>query len=201
MKLTPAQQRAKDAIRRAREAQKIARSAFDTEMEIAWRERSAQVNQAVLTSVQEAVRLGIPVRQIGDAYGSKDYNTVRRIIDTVNQMHQKVVETSITVLWLGDNRDRFIIDLRNFNDWTDATNTEPVTGSVVYVRDLTDLMGTWFPEEHTDVSRAVERELWVDSPLRAEVAKHVDLDSLESVDDTDDEDSELPGMWERADFA
>lgn len=187
MKLTPAQQHAKDRLRRAREAQKTARSAFEAEMEIAWRERSAQVNQAVLEAVQEAVRLAVPKTQIGQAYGTKDYNTIKAVIEQVVTKAKAHVQATVRVIYDLKYPDQFSVLLHEFNDWTDPDNTDTLTGNAEYWRTET---GNWFPEEHTTISRAVERELWRTSPLRTEVEKVVPLDSVPEVDEDGESDTE-----------
>lgn len=192
MKLTPQQQRAKDNLRRARQAQKTARSQFDAEMEIAWRERSSRVNETFDDAVREAHRLGVPMKQMQEAYGSKDYNTLKKIVDRVTTVHETIVERMLHVDVVAP--DRFVIELKNFDDWSDPASTEPGSGAVVYVRDED---GSWLPEVFTDLARAVERELWADSPLRTEVVKHIGdlpLDS-DAEDVSDYEDDEVEGSW------
>lgn len=199
MKLTPAQQRAKDEIRRTRTAQKTARSAFEQEMEIAWRERSGRVTQDVLEAVRTAVHLGVPTRQIGQAYGTTDHNTIKRVIDQVKQEQTRHVLQTIKVHVLSP--DRFTIELMDYSDWADEYNHGNLSGSVTYARhDSIDDTGEWLPEEFGSVATAVDRELWRTSPLRTEVAKHVALDSVpvveqdEDYDDEDYDDDDSMGM-------
>ena len=191
MKLTPAQQHAKDALRAARAAQKTARSRFEAEMEIAWRERSASVTQSVLDAVREAVRVGVPKTQIGQAYGSKDYNTIKALIESVKMTTAQADAIAVQVIYDLNYPDSFVVNLKNFDDWTDPANTGPLTGTVPYQRD--SALGDWFTDDRTDVARAVERELWHTSPLRTEVAKVVPLDTEPDVEQ--DEEDEVDPQW------
>lgn len=182
MKLTPAQQHAKDNLRKARTAQKNARAQFDAEMEIAWRERSARVNATFDDAVREAVRLKLPKKQMQEAYGSKDAATMNKIIERVTAVHVLAVEKAVHVEVV--TPAEFVLTLTNFDDWTDPENgTEALSGEVTYERDAD---GEWMPVEFTDLARAVDRELWINTPLRQVVAQHVPLDNLPVVDQTED---------------
>jgi hypothetical protein len=85
-------------LRELRDQYRNLRSAFEREMEIEFARRSAVLNDKIDTEVWRLRDSGISIAKIGNLYGSKNYGTIKEILDRRPTNEEKAEENAKAVV-------------------------------------------------------------------------------------------------------